>query len=187
MENNIKNDSNNKAGNLLSKEIVAELQKIGFAHKLHLDQISSLETEISAVVSGEKSVDDFVDNIEKNVLVDTENAIAIAVDINEKIFIPLSVYYKKPVEDVGYQEIKRDSILSAIENPEPTEHPISIAQPKPIEKNRPSSGGDAVAGQFIGEKLSAPVTLPSQKIVVDNQTVSAKPKPSIDPYREPLN
>ena len=81
-------------------------------------------------------------------------------------------------------ESNRNDILSAIEKPSPVEHPISIAQEKTETKTKPSSG-DEVAHDFIGEKLSTPVSIPSQKTVI--QPELKKATPTVDPYREPIN
>ena len=163
---------------------IDELKLIGDKHSLHIDDIGFIANEIDGVISGKIMRGDFVDRLISGLSDQSiENITSIATDINIKIFGP----FRKEVLAVSDDEnISRNSILSAIENPTTSTHPISIAQPKPIEKIRPSSGSE-VAHDFIGEKLSAPVSLPSQKTTIPPTVAVVKPKPSVDPYRESLS
>ena len=175
-----------------SNEIPNKITAIGEKYGLHIDQIGTIQEEVAAVILGMAKPDDFVEVIEERANLSTEKAISIATDVNVQILIPVknlmtgstSVPSQKTMEQTS---VAREDILSAIENPAPSEHPISIAQPKPLEKTRPSSEATDVAHAFIGEKLSTPVSLPSQKVVVPATNAVAKPKPSVDPYREPIN
>lgn len=175
-------------------EIGTELKSIGQKHTLHIDEVGVLEREIQAIVSGKTKAEDFVEKLIDSLNNrDVKDILEIATDVNILIFkkmregvIGISTANTRASEnDVGVH-VDREDILSAIENPAPTEHPISIAQPKPVEKTRPSSEATDVAHAFIGEKLSAPVSLPSQKVVVPPTNIVTKPKPSVDPYREAI-
>lgn len=175
-----------------SNEIPNKITAIGEKYGLHIDQIGTIQEETAAVILGIAKPEDFVDFIEERANLSTEKAISVATDVNVQVLIPVKNIMTGSVpvssqKTVDQSSVAREDILSAIENPAPTEHPISIAQPKPLEKTHPSSEATDVAHAFIGEKLSTPVSLPSQKVVVQATNTVTKPKPSVDPYREPVN
>ena len=155
------------------------IKSIGDRHGLHIDQLGILEEEIGLVMSGKGPADDFVSNIENRLDISTQHAIDLATDVNVEIFIPArqSTFNKRSDPEKG---ISREDILSEIENPTPVAHPISTfdqtpagpAVPREIisEKN---STPDDTAHEFIGGKLTEPVSLPTKKA-------------SVDPYREPI-
>lgn len=172
----------------MNPDIIKKIQSLGQKYGLHIDEIGLILNEVNNVLSRKTSRDEFIEK-----LIDgldnqsTETVLAIATDVSLEVFNSIRNTLKKPDITPTEKISDREDLLSAIENPAPSEHPISIAQPKPVEKTRPSSEATDVAHAFIGEKLSAPVSLPSQKVVVPPTNIVTKPKPSIDPYREPLN
>lgn len=173
-----------------SDEIPNKITAIGEKYGLHIDQIGVIQEEVAAVILGISKPESFIDAIEEHGNLPTEKAMLVATDINLQIFIPVKNLMTgsvsaTPKTVADHTSIAREDLISAIENPSPSEHPISIAQPKPLEKTRPSSEATAVAHAFIGEKLSTPVSIPSQKTVVTPEV--KKNTPSVDPYREPIN
>ncbi len=188
------NESPQKIKDFLSAQSTVDaLTVIGKKYGLQIDSVGVIEEAITLFVLGIIDSSEFDQLIKHSAAGDREMAEKIILDINNSLISQLrnneSIQSDQKISaDTPNDE--RSNILSAIENPTPVVHPISIAQPKPSEKMRPSSG-DGVAREFVGEKLVAPVSLPSQKIVVPPtpaQPVAAvaKPKPALDPYREPI-
>lgn len=172
-----------------STEIPERISAIGDKYGLHIDQVGTIQEETAAVILGMAKPEDFVDAIEERARLSTETAISIAADVNVQVLIPVKNLMTGSGPTVASDKpqsasVDRESLLTAIENPAPTEHPISIAQAGPAEKTRPSSGVD-VAHEFIGEKLTAPVSLPSQKTVLKEEPQKASR--AADPYREPIS
>jgi len=196
---------------ITSPEIANKIQEIAQNHKLHLDQAGILEEEISLVMLGINHPDNFVNKIEERLGLPTEEAVGLAVDVNDEVFMSIRESLMKmhgedqdageeihngpaeaPVETAEFAS--KDDILKEIENPTPVRKPISIADqtiagpatsreviPEPAPM--PEAAKQEVAKDFIGSKLAEGVNIPAQKTVIEPQ----KPKNySVDPYREPL-
>jgi len=177
---------------LSSQKTIDDISSLGKKHSLQIDELGKIEELVTLFALGLTSEKEFHSSVLEITSGDSQKAKLLLDDINNTLFIPIRKSLiegsvEKPAQ-ISNAPVNRDDILSAIENPAPTEHPISIAQPKPVEKTRPSSEATVVAHTFIGEKLSAPVSLPSQKTTISpTSAVANKPKPSVDPYREPIN
>jgi hypothetical protein len=176
----------------MNPDITNKVQSIGQKYSLHIDEIGFILDEVGAVLSRKTSRDEFIEKlIDRLDTQPTKTVLDIATDISLEVFSAIRNTLKETDIDSTIENkntakniSSRDELISAIENPAPSEHPVSIAQPRPVEKTRPSSGV-AVAHDFIGEKLSAPVSLPSQKTVVKDEP--KKSTPTVDPYREAIN
>lgn len=182
-----------------------KLPEIGKNNGLHLDQIGLLEKEVRLVLAGQVHPDEFVDQVEESLGVDTEKAISITADVNMDIFLPVREFLMnsesekttnsesvKDHEDV----VTKESLLSEIENPAPTIHPISIADQTIPGPAIPKE----IVTDLVGSKLSQTTVIPSQKTTTTpNPTETTSPettsptqqpeKPktyTADPYREPL-
>jgi hypothetical protein len=173
---------------LSSQETVDKISALGKKYGLQIDELGKIEEIVTIFALGIITEKGFSESVLEIVADDSKKAESLTKDINEILFLPIrKTLIEEPPKPLQTVLDNRDSLLSAIENPAPTEHPISIGQEKPLEKTRPSSG-DEVAHDFIGEKLTTPVSLPSQKTVVTPAPPSpVKQKPSVDPYRESIN
>jgi hypothetical protein len=171
-----------------SKVLVDSISEIVSKYNLHIDQAGILEKKILLTILGLERPEAWPRNLVHEALLDNTVAENIAKDVDANIFTKirniLGGRTDNQIQNGSYTVSNRDSLLSAIENPVPTEHPISIGQEKPLEKTRPSSG-DEVAHDFIGEKLTTPVSLPSQKTTLKDE--QKKSTPTVDPYREAIN
>lgn len=157
-----------------------------------------------AVMDGSLHSDEFVDAIEEKLGIDTDEAIAITTEVNLDIFQAIrQAMQGQPSVKPSQQPVEtpdRDSILSEIENPTPTVHPISAA-----DQTIPGAAAPKeVVTDLVASKLTGTVMIPSQKInipaqIPQNQPNSSAPqaapapKPAAkpqsygaDPYREPL-
>lgn len=170
--------------------IEATMQEIAQKNGLHVDQVGDLYTETALVMLGVEKVGDFKKNIQSNLHVSSALAENILNDVNQKIFLSIrqflqaieEVHKNTGIEDNSEEMVSRENILSEIENPPPTVHPISIAdqtvagaaKPREIVTETKVKPADAVAKEFIEGKLTETVSLPSKKY-------------NVDPYRESVN
>jgi len=171
---------------------------------LHIDQAGDLYTETLLILLGAERIEDFEKNIKDALKIDGSAAKAVLQSVNTRVFMVIreSLKNEKLTEEnpnTNNPDLNRDSILSEIENPAPTVHPISIADqtvPGPAQSreimetptvaiaktsNTPTttkesdgkSTNESATNQFIAGKMTETVNLPSQKY-------------SVDPYREPM-
>lgn len=174
-----------------------KIRDIGLRHNLHIDQAGILEQEITAVMRGNLHADEFVDSIEEKLGIETDEAIAITTEVNLDIFqaIRQAMQNQQSADSATEQPETpdRESILSEIENPTPTVHPISAADQTIPGPAAPKE----VVSDLVANKLMGTVMIPSQKINVPAEipaksTVPQPPTPpkpqsyAADPYREPL-
>ncbi len=167
------------------------LRVLGSKYNLHVDQLGILEQEIVAVLTGASATEDFVEKIEEDLSLSTEQAIDIATDVNMEIFLPVRESLiqpqeiETPSESIASDDSERAQILAEIEDPTPVQHPISIAQdaalpaiPRAQEVSvatAPVTTPQTAARDFIATKLTETAPSPVQK------------KPYVDPYREAVN
>lgn len=72
-----------------SNDIFTKVQAIGKKHLLHIDKVDALANAIGSVMLGYVHPDDFVDVVESDVGVNTQEAIQIATEVNVEVFIPI--------------------------------------------------------------------------------------------------
>jgi len=169
---------------LMSEDFSSRIQKIGKENNLLIDKMGLIEDMVILLAIGLIKIEDFEKILEGQLGITGSELQKVVGLINREIIgnIRKLLNIEKPQKEIGPTD--RNDLLEAIENPAPVSHPISIAQEKPVEKTRPSSGAE-VAHTFIGEKLAVPVSLPSQKTVIQPEV--KKPSPTVDPYREPIS
>lgn len=175
---------------VMSENTMNVLSDIAKEFNLHIDQAGILEEEVLYTILGIQTSEEFIKRISREFNLSRIVAQDIASEVNEKVsgFIRNEIQNKTnptqtPQPD---QNPSRETILSEIENPTPSIHPISssdqtIPGPRiPTEiietnKNRIATQhtADNIAHDFIGGKLTEPVNLPTKRT-------------TIDPYREPL-
>jgi hypothetical protein len=145
---------------ILSADLPQKLQTISRKHNLHLDQTSSLETETVLVMLGIQPSDNFIENLERELRVEREEAVLIANDINELILKDIKdslreLYKESDIEDnepdrlynqstmknpeLESSPTRKEDILKEIEQPTPSiAERISLQQ---INMPRTSGGG----------------------------------------------
>jgi hypothetical protein len=108
---------------VFSVDYSATLDQITKKNRLLIDQEGKLETETTLVMVGLEPLADYKKNILKNVGVDEKTANLIIVDVDDLIFKKIRISLQKMNEEMEREEfleesnIKRDSVLSGIENP----------------------------------------------------------------------
>lgn len=146
---------------VLSADLGRNVQAIGQAHHLHIDQIGKLEDETMLVMLGFFDPEQFNVQIEQQLLVPAADAAAIASEINTNIFLPIRESLKR------FMEEKKDATpaVPAVQTPPP----MPAVVPTPAPQTPPA----------------VPV-IPKADTALTEPTV-VKPLPyKNDPYREPI-
>ncbi|MCE9643812.1 hypothetical protein K8Q93_00995 [Candidatus Parcubacteria bacterium] len=114
---------------ILGADVSEAVQAIGKKRALLLDQVGNLETEVMLLLVGLADSEEFPDNLEKNLGVDSFVAQDIVTDVNELILEPIKA---RMIEDTTEAEdegiITRDSLLREIENPSPSRFRLEPSQ-----------------------------------------------------------
>ncbi len=186
---------------ITSTDVAQKLTDIGQKHQLHLDQVETLEEEVTLAMLGVTSLDDFVDRVEEKLNVDSDMAIDIATDVNEEVLLSIRESIQKiqlsQEENEAPEEVpnaEREQILSDIENPRPTAERGATPITNPEREIAARSATDS----FVADKLSAPsISVGKTETVKVPQSPEAPgthppageagKKYSADPYREPIN
>lgn len=184
-----------------STNTAIQIKEIGEQHGLLLDQIDALVQETGLTMIGLKPAQKFVELITKELDIDTNKARSIAEEINNKVLSDIRKSARESsekkenysdndekksdnistLEHVGDFTIEKenehkaddvthadkDDILEGIENPKPNKSSYGFTEP------------------LVDHLLTTPVAEPQQKIFRQEE-ISSKPKPNIDPYKEPI-
>ncbi len=169
----------------LSDELTQLVTDIAKKNNLLLDKAGILDEQIHFVLLGLTKSTDFQKSLAEALEINQETAGILAEQVNQSVFSKAREALKKQesesqemVVPARKPEDTREQILSEIENPTPVRQPVQTTGNSPAE----------FAHDFINAKLTAPVSLPSQKTNTELQKPAPKPVSySTDPYREPLN
>ncbi|HYF10258.1 MAG TPA: hypothetical protein VD967_01470 [Candidatus Paceibacterota bacterium] len=142
---------------ILGAEVSQAVQAIGKKRSLLLDQVGDLETEVMLLLVGLADSEEFPDNLEKNLGVDSSLAQDIAADVNEFILEPIKARMIEGTAEEDEAMITRDSLLREIENPSP-----SVFRTEPV-RNAPSLAETHNAKVLGSEKESAPAEPKGEK------------------------
>lgn len=99
-----------------SVDTTKALQAIGKKHGIHLDDLGELVSETGLVMLGATHPKDYIRNIARRLEIETEQARAIAQDVNETVFRPLRESLKK------IHKITTDEQQQTTDNSQPTTH-----------------------------------------------------------------
>ncbi len=83
---------------ITSADVEKHLRELADTHKLHIDQWSSLESEVQLALLGFQPVEDLAKNIESEVGVTSEVAAALAGDISRVVFEPVRHELERELE-----------------------------------------------------------------------------------------
>lgn len=131
---------------IASADVEAQLRELSKTHKLHLDQWGLLENEVMITLLGIERPENLAANIEKQVGVDRESAVALAADVSRIVFEPIrselehalntsardtdisiptpatdAPLYIIPAEPISAQTTPRPAPLSPLPNPPTTQ------------------------------------------------------------------
>ncbi len=131
---------------ILSADLSGKLQEITKNNKLLIDQAGKLETETYLVLLGLEALDDYLDNLVKNVGLPKEKALLVVHDVNELVFKSVRESLKKiNLEAVQAENARiapdaptKEEILSGIETPnkiKEKEESISVSS---LASNKPA-------------------------------------------------
>lgn len=86
-----------------STDLAVKFNTISEKHNLLLDKNAILQNETMFVMLGLESTDDFVRNIERELDISRNEAIAITMDVNKEIFYPLRSSLQKMQEEADFE------------------------------------------------------------------------------------
>src|SRR3989344_219350 len=195
-----------------SADLEKKIQEIGQKHKLHIDQVASLSDETLLVMLGFTSPADFPDGLMKELSVSNDQALAVAQDINDTIFMPI----RESMQEYMAERALLHSLVSKETPPEPTKEtatvpgstiigpttPVVPSAPPPTEQIKPPP---ATTPPFPVKPATPPPAqtpnLHAADTVLSQPTVQKAPPPQgaapkaptppppgpykADPYREP--
>lgn len=185
---------------IVSADVSQRLRELADTHKLHIDQWETLENEVRYTLLGIQPTDKLVENIEKEVGVDHETALALAQDISEIVFEPIRQELERELdhpqavaEERTDVEQVRDQVLAA----EGGSAPVSAAVPA-FTQSVPAPAEALAATPAAAAPPVAPATPPNPAPQITIERTNATPGyvPSVpsherkaiegDPYREPI-
>lgn len=152
---------------VLSPDTIVLVEEIGSKHSLHVDQKGVFGTELSLMLMGLRSPQEFGHVLKTDGRMSEETSKQIISDVNNKIFIPL----RNKMEEEGISPVttihKEETLLSSTQTPSINPFADEIATPKEEEPVREE----------------APVNIPVEEPVEEKKI---EKKYAIDPYREPI-
>jgi hypothetical protein len=177
-----------------------KLQTIGKKYNLHVDQIGKLEDETLLVMLGFADPGEFSEHLIKELSVAPQEAVAIATDVSNEIFMPIRASMQAWAEDRAERE-SANVITDTLgkEAPVPTKLPPTAPAPGPIAavKAAPIPSLGAAEAMLSEKKITPPAqTAPEAPASASSATPAASPAPKADPaqpqnykadpYREPI-
>ena len=193
-----------------SADLPRKFEAITKDNKLMIDQGGKVQMETLLVLLGLEPLENYVDNLAKNIPLTKEQATAVAADANELIF--------KNIRETLQKVNEEDKAAEEAENikTNPTNQPAAtqtapVAE-KPLEtendllpeiapvaglpsnsiftpKTEPYHENISPVENIVQTKMTEPVVVPKETIVVQEQSKlpeKNKPSDSTDPYREPV-
>lgn len=183
---------------ILSKDLEKEMQDIGAAHQLHVDQIGALADEVMLTMLGFSDINQFASTIAAQVKVSSDEAQKIAAEVGEKVFLPI-----------------RESLKKFTETRAQTTAPAQMPAPKPIQPPTPPAAAPqmppapapqpaaiplkpAETPKELENPLARPELPMAEKMLAQKTVVTPPPAPpagapaqkpagyKADPYREPV-
>ena len=91
---------------ILSADVEAHMRELADHHKLHFDQWTGLENEVMFALLGFQPVEELASNIEKEVDVSHETAVALADDISHIVFAPIRKALEEELPLAGNAQIE---------------------------------------------------------------------------------
>lgn len=152
-----------------STDFAIKFNVVADKHDLRLDQNGRLQTETILVMLGLETTDDFVRNIERELEISRNEAIAITMDINREIFNPIRSSLQKMQEE---------------ENTEPEKNPI-VNQP-PTTPQTPITPQTPEATEAVATQTNNTLNQNAEPPVFVAKTIAIpKPEPVAIPAIRP--
>lgn len=173
------------------------LQEVVVKNHLHIDQGNTLQTNTLLVLLGLEPLVDYVQSLEKDLGISSEQANAVAADVNRLIFSSIRDSLHKISQEIKEQEeialevtspgegvannsqeetedLNKEDILAGIENPAPVS-PKKVTIETATDTIRPVAEKDVVGGEVVTGGALAPQIRQSPALV----PVMTAPKQSI--------
>lgn len=180
-----------------------EVFEVGRAHTLHVDQIGQIQTEVMLVVIGLISPKDFHDQMISRIGINEDQALEIADEVNERVFVPIREfmknYYaeeeKKGTEIVpSERNVLRNAGISLGDEPEEPAPQIEKAKETKFSSEddeeefiTPEKDMVAMASPLKPvTPIVAPVIPDIAAKLQSSEVFKTKSSNYLDPYREPV-
>lgn len=158
-----------------SADLEKHLRALADTHKLHIDQWELLQNEVKLALLGFEDAEKLPENLEKEVGVDHETAMALAQAINDEVFEPIREQLErglahpeaKAVQNDAIEQARQAAIAMAKQSGE-----AAPATPQPATPPAPAPEGKAVRAPL--SETYKPSVPSSERKAVEG-----------DPYREP--
>lgn len=174
---------------IVSADISKRLQELAKKHNLHLDQWEALENEVQLTLLGVKTSEKLSENIQSEIGVDVQTAIALATDISQIVFEPIRQELERQLEHpaavaektTGVEDMRTQVLTDAA-------HDVSTAAAQSAPAAPAVASAPAIAP---GTPPAPPVTAQVERAPVSSTYAPAAPsheRKTIegDPYREQL-
>ncbi len=171
-----------------STDLAVKFNAISEKHSLLLDKNAILQNETMFVMLGLESTNDFVRNIERELDISRNEAVAITMDINKEIFDPLRSSLQKMQEEADFEsEIEEEAeketgsapTIGNIETQKPKIIPGLVSQtPQPAPVTPPTPSAVPATPPSIPTPPPTPTTPP---VFVAKTIAIPKPEPMPQP------
>ncbi len=180
-------------------DLPRKLEAVTKDNKLMIDQAGKVQNETVLVLLGLEPLENYVDNLVKNVGLSKETAEAVANDVNELIFKNV----RKTLEKISEEDktAETEETIPAAENPVETKtknedtllpeiYPETVLPAQSIlTKQEPYHENVSPVENIVQSKMTETIIVPKKNIVVEEKSKlpeKSQPSDSSDPYREPI-
>ena len=183
---------------IFSADMEAGLQRVGQKHKLHIDQLGFLETDMVNVMLGTIEPSEFAPYIAQSLDLDMAEANAIAADVNAEVFEKIRAHMKEGGAAQTTTNTPPVPTVSTPSAPTLSSAPTSTTPPEPAPQALPAVAPQAAQPTFgaanamlVQKTVTEVAPLPHQVVEapVTPPTMPPSPTPkayTTDPYREPV-
>lgn len=198
---------------IVSADVQNHLRELAKKHNLHLDQWGDLEDQVQMTLMGIEDSNELTNNIEKNVGVAHDIALALAQDISTIVFEPIRQELERQLDHPDAVAVAKTGVEQMRDRVLQDSVPVTAAQPSaeqtPTQTPSPTSASAEPAAatpsaQSVIDSSIAPVapivaaTPPTPAPIVTIERTNPTPgyTPSVpsherkaiegDPYREPI-
>lgn len=159
-----------------SADLDKHIQAIGAKHKLHIDQVGTLQDEVLLVMLGFESTGNFVQALVRATGIPEEQATAIATDVNNELFNPIRESLKKIP---GQGSAQPAPMASPPAMPPVTTKPPTTMSPPPMAAPaapKPAAPAPVSVASVTRTAATPPATPPP---AAPPATPAAAPKPQV--------
>ncbi|MFA6430617.1 MAG: hypothetical protein WC229_03180 [Candidatus Paceibacterota bacterium] len=182
---------------ILSVDYRVQLQEIVKRNHLLIDQAGALETETTLTLLGLEPLENYVENISRELALSKDKAIIVAHDVDELIFKNIRISLQQlndknleeneEIEERTTVELSKENVMSGIENPTNIpEESISISSLKSNSLNPEYPAEPMTKGIEIRREMSLEIP-PEAKLPIKSLTDKTKEPEPLHQNTSPAN